>query len=44
MFPERSSGKYQVVLMLLLFGLLSCNKNVSPYKGGPPRPIDSQAQ
>ncbi len=45
MFFERSSWKYQVVLVLLLFGLLSCNKNVSPYhKGGPPRPIDSQAQ
>jgi hypothetical protein len=45
MFLERFSGKYQVVLMLLLLGLLSCRKNVSPYhKGGPPQPIDSQAQ
>ncbi len=45
MFFERSSGKYQVVLVVLLLGLLSCRKNVSPYhKGGPPQPIDSQAQ
>lgn len=44
MFLERFSGKCQVVLVLLLFGLPSCKKNVSLYKGGPPPPIDSQAQ